>query len=430
MTLEIHFITMKHLFFATLFACSAFLYGQSAPTSLGTWSKLDATIGIPKTNISVDSDLQLRLYNPFSNFQELVGRIGFTYHRYNNWSLTAGVARLQTGDFGSSYSDRSILENRIWQQFEYIRGKRKHETEQRSRLEQRWINNGSVQFSTRIRHRMLINFPLGRNTYRYRFGTRFFLTIYDELLISISKMTFDENRFYTGLGVNLGEHLIFRTGYLWQQRASASLSRIQFSVAVNTFRMKPPPKKIYRKPIIYFYPEDTTDVEVVLDYDGKLTHTYPKYNSGWKVKAYPDGTLIDDDGKEYYSLYWEGEPRTDLAIEDGFIIPGDQTIPFLEKTLAELGLNRKEANEFIIYWLPLMENNPFNFIHFSSDEYEKIAELKITPTPETFIRIMMVFKPLVESIDIKKQDITSLRKERKGFTVVEWGGQELQEFTP
>lgn len=194
--------------------------------------------------------------------------------------------------------------------------------------------------------------------------------------------------------------------------------------------MKPPPKKVYKKPIIYIYPEDTTDVEVVLDYDGKLTHTYPKYNSGWKVKACPDGTLIDDDGKEYYSLYWEGEPRTDLAIEDGFIIPGDQTIPFLEKTLSELGLNRKEANEFIIYWLPQMENNPFNFIHFSSDEYEKIAELKITPTPETFIRIMMVFKPLIESMDIKKQDITSLRKERKGFTVVEWGGQELQEFTP
>jgi hypothetical protein len=277
---------------------------------------------------------------------------------------------------------------------------------------------------------MLLNFDLGRETYRYIFRTRFFLSIYDELLISISQNPFDQNRFYAGIGINLGQHIKFQSGYIWQQTATSSLSRIQFSVALNTFSLKPPPKILHKKPIIYLYPEDTTEVHVELDYAGELIHTYPKYNSGWKVKAYTDGTLIDGDGKEYYSLYWEGIPKEYLTIEEGFVIPGNETVEFLEITLAELGLNRREANEFTIYWLPEMENNPFNLIHFSSPAYEKTAKLIVIPSPETTIRVMMVFQPLNQSTRIPKQDISKLKKERKGFTVVEWGGQELPNLTP
>ena len=179
------------------------------------------------------------------------------------------------------------------------------------------------------------------------------------------------------------------------------------------------------KPIIYLYPEISQEIEVQLDYDGKLTHTYPKYNEGWKVTAKPDGTLFDSKNKEYYALYWEGKPNKDYTINEGFVVPGEQTINFLENSLSNLGLNRKEANEFIIYWLPKMENNPYNLIHFSTTQYEEMARLNITPTPETLIRVMMVFKPLDNPIKIKKQNLNSMSKKRKGFTVVEWGGHPL-----
>ena len=179
------------------------------------------------------------------------------------------------------------------------------------------------------------------------------------------------------------------------------------------------------KPIIYLYPEKTQEIAVQLDYDGEFTYTYPKYNNGWKVTAKPDGTLFDAENKEYYALYWEGKPNNGFKIDQGFVVPGEQTIDFLENTLSKLGLNRKEANEFIIYWLPKMENNPYNLIHFSTTQYEEMARLNITPTPETLIRVMMVFKPLDDPIKIKKQNLNYMSKKRKGFTVVEWGGHPL-----
>ena len=76
-----------------------------------------------------------------------------------------------------------------------------------------------------------------------------------------------------------------------------------------------------------------------------------------------------------------------------------------------------------------MENNAYNLIHFSTDEYEEMAVLDIQPKPETVIRVMMVFQPLKSTVSIPKQNLEELKQERKGFTVVEWGGQEANRTT-
>ncbi|MFM7729346.1 MAG: hypothetical protein ACKO7B_21790, partial [Flavobacteriales bacterium] len=89
-------------------------------------------------------------------------------------------------------------------------------------------------------------------------------------------------------------------------------------------------------------------------------------------------------------------------------------------------MNRRDANEFILYWLPRMEDNTFNLIHFSSVGYEKSARLTVTPEPETVIRIMMLTQPLSPSIDFPLQDLSTLQKKRKGFTHVEWGGSVVE----
>jgi hypothetical protein len=51
------------------------------------------------------------------------------------------------------------------------------------------------------------------------------------------------------------------------------------------------------KPVIYLYPQETTEIRVKLDYDGILTCTYPRYENGWTVTAQPDGTLTDAFGQ-------------------------------------------------------------------------------------------------------------------------------------
>ena len=121
------------------------------------------------------------------------------------------------------------------------------------------------------------------------------------------------------------------------------------------------------KPVIYLYPEQETTVSVSLDYAGTLTATYPAYEDGWTVTAEPDGTLYDENGNEYSYLFWEGEDNTDYDFSKGFCVAGADTADFLREKLAEIGLTPREYNEFIVYWLPKMQDNPYNLISFQSE---------------------------------------------------------------
>lgn len=176
------------------------------------------------------------------------------------------------------------------------------------------------------------------------------------------------------------------------------------------------------KPVIYLYPEETMDVSIKLDYNGQLTTTYPAYNNGWTVTAQPDGTITSG-GREYYCLFWEGNSAVDYDLSSGFVVKGSETEAFLEKSLKQLGLTDKEANEFIIYWLPKMEFNPYNLISFQQEVYTDNAVLTIEPQPDSLLRVFMAWKALDEPVSVPAQQLTSF--ERSGFTVVEWGGSQM-----
>src|SRR5699024_4292342 len=108
---------------------------------------------------------------------------------------------------------------------------------------------------------------------------------------------------------------------------------------------------------------------------------------------------------------------------EGFCVAGENTAEFLEDALVRLGLTRREANEFIVYWLPRMEQNEYNLISFQSEAYTDHARLSIQPEPDTVIRVFMAYKPLDHYQEIPEQSLSA--PERSGFTVVEWGGSEL-----
>ena len=176
------------------------------------------------------------------------------------------------------------------------------------------------------------------------------------------------------------------------------------------------------KPVIYLYPETETTVSVRLDFAGELTCTYPAYKDGWTVTAAPDGTLTDADGKTYSYLFWEGESGWTPDFSEGFCVPGKDTASFLEQALADLGLTLREANEFIVYWLPQMQNNPWNLISFQQETYTDAAKLAIDPNPDTLIRVFMAWKPLDAPEQLEPQTLNA--PARTGFTVVEWGGRQ------
>ena len=177
----------------------------------------------------------------------------------------------------------------------------------------------------------------------------------------------------------------------------------------------------YEKPIIYIYPEKETEVHVKLWTPKNLLHTYPKYNpeKWWNVIAQPNGDLEDiDTWRKLYALYWEWKNETPTNFDEWFVVKWEDIMPFLEEKLALLWLNEREAEEFIVYWLPQMENNEWNLIRFETKaEQDENMPLNITPKPDTVIRVMMDWKAIDEPINIPEQQVTT--PERKGFTVVE-----------
>lgn len=174
------------------------------------------------------------------------------------------------------------------------------------------------------------------------------------------------------------------------------------------------------KPVIYLYPEEETKVSVRLDYGGELTVTWPAYRDGWNVTAYPDGTLLDAEGNAYSYLFWEGVTDTEYDFSKGFCVAGEDTADFLRETLVEIGLTPEEYNEFIVYWLPQMQDNAYNLISFQQERYTQTARLDITPEPDSVLRVFMAWKPLDRSQEIEPQQFAPFQ--RDGFTVVEWGG--------
>ncbi len=181
------------------------------------------------------------------------------------------------------------------------------------------------------------------------------------------------------------------------------------------------------KPVIYLYPEEETDVHVELELtESELYTTYPKYNNGWNVTAYPDGTILNKaDGTHHKYLFWDSANcRTRYDYSNGFCVAGCDTENFLREKLTYIGLTEEEMNEFIVYWLPLMEHNKYNLITFQGDAYTDSAKLDITPTPDSLLRLFMVYVPLEEAVEIEPQQLATF--ERKGFTVVEWGGSKIK----
>ncbi len=178
----------------------------------------------------------------------------------------------------------------------------------------------------------------------------------------------------------------------------------------------------YAKPVLYLYPkENNTKVTVTFEKPELLTTTYPKFINKWSVVANKNGDLYDKDGKYYYGLYWEENGHTPVSFEEGFYVTKDKAIEFLEEKLDTVGLNSKEKNEFIMYWLPILEKNEKSLVYFElTNEREAYNKLNITPNPDSLLRVAIHVKKVDKKTNIKKQKLKTFK--RKGFTAVEWGG--------
>jgi prepilin-type N-terminal cleavage/methylation domain-containing protein len=180
------------------------------------------------------------------------------------------------------------------------------------------------------------------------------------------------------------------------------------------------------KPVIYLYPTHTEHVAVSVD-AASVDESIPAYGKGWNVIAHPSGQIDDPtDGNSYPYLYWEGKSGAPIVDRTkGFVVADADIAAFLDRALLAQGLKESEAKEFVEYWAPRMQGNPYVYVYFMpQSDYDALIPLHVTPKPDTVVRVYMLWKQLDEPIAVSPEVFHA--PARTGFTVVEWGGDRRQ----
>lgn len=172
------------------------------------------------------------------------------------------------------------------------------------------------------------------------------------------------------------------------------------------------------KPVVYLYPERETAVSVKVG--AKIRKSEPEYNGGWNVTAYPGGR-IESNGVSYPYLYWDGMGEWYPMLDEGVIVKRSAVEPTLRTQMTQLGLNTKEQEDFLEFWMEHMPSDPYvRLTWFDTHLMDRIAPLDISPKPDSILRVFLDFEGLQKPHPIREQKLSA--PARKGFTAVEWGG--------
>lgn len=169
-------------------------------------------------------------------------------------------------------------------------------------------------------------------------------------------------------------------------------------------------------PVLYLYPESEMDIEVKINLHGRghITDSRPEYNNGWSVRATSEGII----NGEYEYLFYEAAMSTPVNNRSGWLLDGQTLETDMRKLLGNHGLIEKEIDDFMEFWLPIIEGWSWYAVY--PQEADELIGLDITPAPDNVLRVLWVIRPLEQRIRLDTPpDIVPF--ERKGFTVVEWG---------
>ncbi|XOV67359.1 MAG: hypothetical protein ACFHU9_17220 [Fluviicola sp.] len=180
------------------------------------------------------------------------------------------------------------------------------------------------------------------------------------------------------------------------------------------------------KPVIYLYPETTSTFEITVEPTGEMQFTYPEYTEKWTGTMHPKGKL-EMRGEQFNYLFWESKQEMDALNPQetaGFIVTGKEIKNFLEEKLNTVGFTASERADFITYWGPQIQQHDQVYITFHQDsECDQFAALNISPTPDNLHRFYMSWGAYDRAHIPNPQHLTPMNRE--GFTVLEWGGQEV-----
>jgi hypothetical protein len=204
-------------------------------------------------------------------------------------------------------------------------------------------------------------------------------------------------------------------------------------------------RNVAKKPVLYLYhPKNNTKISVELPVakGDKLGTIYPAFNvkgkKAWNVVS--NGDRVSIGNRKYSYLFWEKSINTTTHFKSGKVrfqhaFKGADSEQFLEAALTRFGFNEREKDDFITFWLPMLQSNEVNAVKFDARarvKCEKKAVIK--PKPKQHIYLFMYFKAAPKGNRLwrkanKWQRTLKLHKKvnRKNnqFVAVEWGGVAL-----
>ncbi len=180
---------------------------------------------------------------------------------------------------------------------------------------------------------------------------------------------------------------------------------------------------IVKKPALYLYPEKKQTITVRLAPKGDITKTIPPYNGKWIVKVTPTGKI----NNQYDYLFYEVNLAKPYPLTNaGWVVPYSELSKWFDIYLPKLGLNEKEADDFKNYWLKELKPHKYYEIRYMDKKFlSENLHVDINPKPDTFIRVFLHFKGTNSKQSLTEPQI--FKKNRRGFTAVEWGGINTEE---
>ena len=186
------------------------------------------------------------------------------------------------------------------------------------------------------------------------------------------------------------------------------------------------------KPVIYLQSPVKLDFSIRVKPTNDFTFTYPVYTGEWKGTLHPTGQL-EMNGQTYPYLFWDAKQEFSLQNHsNGYRVPKEEVIPFLEEQLTNAGLTSTEKTDFITYWGPRLMHYKSVFIQFYlQEDCNQFASLECDPKPTAINRIYIGFSEWNDKLESYMRPPDSNRDKlpafkRAGFNVLEWGGFELK----
>lgn len=220
---------MRNILIFFLIACTFQLYAQNKTKShnAGSWYVLSTDMKF-NHNIGLHLDMQLRLSDFITTWQQIFFRPGINYHLNDKMFFNLSYLYLETFPYGKFPAKSRFPEHAIWESFNLKNQYNKIEWISRYQLEQRFIKTpiaidslnykiGDAVYSNRFRILNRLSIPFKENSI---IDKSFYFTTFDELFINfgknVAKNLFDQNRFFAGIGYKIPKTGRLEVGYLAQ----------------------------------------------------------------------------------------------------------------------------------------------------------------------------------------------------------------------